>query len=246
MNPSPPRGTRPGRRQNRRGIALFVTLAGAGAALVVFGTSPTTALTSTSPAPVAPADTALADTSQVSSTTEALLPPAAPAAVPAAPLVGAAAPAAQPKSSSMTHGDQAGVSAAQQPAKAPETAASEHSMSSSSDSCAGLQAAVDAFLMHLNAAHLETSPGQQVAEALSVDQYVKTHTVLVENMIKPLVAGSDDALGLFLQHVYAAHLEASPGQQVTDLLAVDQYVKTHTVLIENMLAPLAGSDTSSC
>jgi hypothetical protein len=65
-------------------------------------------------------------------------------------------------------------------------------------------------------------------------------------MLKPLVAGSDDALGMFLQHVYAAHLETSPGQQVADASAVDQYVLAHTVLIENMLKPLAGSDTSSC
>ena len=244
MSPSPPRGTRAGRSQNRRGIALFVTLAGAGAALLVFGTSPTTALTSTSPAPAAQAASALGETSQVSAPAD-VLPPAAPAAaVPAAPLA-AAAPAAQPKS-------QAGVSTAQQPAKAqapakaPEMGAAEHPMPSSTDSCAGLQAAVDAFLMHLNAAHLETSPGQQVTEALSVDQYVKTHTVLVENMITPLGAGGDDALGICLQRVYAAHLEASPGQQVADLLAVDQYVKTHTVLVENMLAPLAGTDTSSC
>jgi hypothetical protein len=29
-------------------------------------------------------------------------------------------------------------------------------------------------------------------------------------------------------------------------LSVDQYVKTRTALVENMLEPLAGSDTSSC
>ena len=48
------------------------------------------------------------------------------------------------------------------------------------------------------------------------------------------------AVDTFLQHVYAAHLEASPGQQVADLIGdLDQYVKTHTVMVENMVAPLA-------
>jgi hypothetical protein len=112
--------------------------------------------------------------------------------------------------------------------------------------CDGLQASVDAFMQHMNAAHLETSPGQQVADALAVDQYVKTHTVLIENMLKPLLGGASSALDAFLQHVYAAHLEASPGQQVADALAVDQYIKTHTVMVENMIKPLIGSDLSSC
>jgi hypothetical protein len=33
---------------------------------------------------------------------------------------------------------------------------------------------------------------------------------------------------------------------LADALSVDQYVKTRTALVENMLEPLAGSDTSSC
>jgi hypothetical protein len=101
-------------------------------------------------------------------------------------------------------------------------------------------------MQHMNAAHLETSPGQQVAEAVNVDQYVKTHTVLIGNMLKPVLGGTTSALDAFLQHVYAAHLEASPGQQAADALAIDQYVKTHTVMIENMIKPLAGTDVSSC
>jgi hypothetical protein len=40
------------------------------------------------------------------------------------------------------------------------------------------------------AAHLETSPGQQVADALQIDRYIKTHTVMVEHMLEPLM-GSD-------------------------------------------------------
>jgi len=38
-----------------------------------------------------------------------------------------------------------------------------------------------------------------------------------------------------LQHINAAHLGESPGQQAQDLLNLNQYVLTHTTLIENML-----------
>jgi plastocyanin len=52
----------------------------------------------------------------------------------------------------------------------------------------GLVAAVlDPFWTHFQAAHLETSPFTQVQEALDVDRYVQTHTVLVENMLAPTV-----------------------------------------------------------
>ncbi len=114
------------------------------------------------------------------------------------------------------------------------------------DVCTGLESTVDAFMQHFYAAHLETSVGQQVTDALSLDQYIKTHLILVENMLKPLVGGAQSTLDTFLQHVYAAHLETGVGQQVTDALAIDQYVKTHTVLVENMIKPLIGEDMSSC
>ena len=117
---------------------------------------------------------------------------------------------------------------------------------SSTDACGGLDAAVDAFMQHFYAAHLETSPGQQAADALSVDQYTLTHTVLVENMLKPLVGGETAAVDVFLAHVYAAHLGTSPGQQAADALAVNQYVLTHTVMVAAMIAPLVGTDLSSC
>jgi hypothetical protein len=47
-----------------------------------------------------------------------------------------------------------------------------------------------------------------------------------------------------LQHIYSGHLEEGLGQQVGDILNVDQYVKTHTVLVANLLKPLIG--VSSC
>jgi plastocyanin len=108
--------------------------------------------------------------------------------------------------------------------------------------CGGAISALNALMQHLYAGHLEASPGQQVSDILNTDQYVKTHTVLVENMIKPLLGGGEAALNTFMQHLYAGHLEASPGQQVSDILNTDQYVKTHTVLVENMIKPLLGGD----
>lgn len=38
-----------------------------------------------------------------------------------------------------------------------------------------------------------------------------------------------------LQHLYAAHLEESPGQQVQDALSLDSYIKMHTVWLESIL-----------
>ncbi|MFC0543642.1 cupredoxin domain-containing protein [Kutzneria chonburiensis] len=99
------------------------------------------------------------------------------------------------------------------------------------------------FIAHLKAAHLEESVGQQVNDALNLDQYIKTHTVLIENMLAPILNGDadqsvKDVLTPLLAHLKAAHLDESLGQQVSDLLNVDQYVKTHTVLVESMLEPV--------
>lgn len=49
-----------------------------------------------------------------------------------------------------------------------------------------------------------------------------------------------------LQHINTTHLGESPGQQVNDLLNLDQYVLTHTTLIENMIAPTEGVLTGTC
>ncbi|MCW3041416.1 MAG: copper binding protein of plastocyanin/azurin family, partial [Solirubrobacterales bacterium] len=109
-----------------------------------------------------------------------------------------------------------------------------------------VQSAYDAFYKHVQAGHLETSPGDQVDDiARDPDAYVKIHTVLVENMAGQSVldfgtfpAVAAEILDIFMKHIDAGHLETSPEGQVKDILRADQYVKTHTVLVENMLAPL--------
>jgi hypothetical protein len=205
----------------RRALGTVATLAGVGASLSLLALSPTTVLASTA---IVPAAGAPASVSAPAASVAATAPTAAKAVTESSASV---APVSQAGSAAMA---------------APTHVTAEPSAAA----CGGLQSAIDAFLMHFNSAHLETSPGQQVADITDVDQYTKTHTVLVENMLKPLLGGGQGALDAFLQHVYAAHLETSPGQQVADITDIDQYVKTHTVMVENMVKPLGGADLSSC
>jgi hypothetical protein len=144
------------------------------------------------------------------------LPAVAPAAAPAAPAV--PRPVA-PKAAPMT-----------MPMTAPSTPSA----------CTGTKPAAGAFMQHLEAAHLETSPVQQVSDATDVDAYTKAHTVLLGSMLAPLVGGLEGSTDSFLQHVYAAHLGESPTEQVADAADPDQYVKTHTVMAQNMITPLVG------
>jgi amicyanin len=100
------------------------------------------------------------------------------------------------------------------------------------------------FMAHVESAHLERSLFEQVTDILAVDQYVLTHTVWLEQVLKPVYDGTadqviKDTLAPVMAHIQAAHLERSPLQQVTDILAVDQYVLTHTVWLEQVLAPAA-------
>lgn len=53
-----------------------------------------------------------------------------------------------------------------------------------------------------------------------------SNEILVNAMLDP-----------FITHFYRAHLERSPGQQANDALNPNQYTLTHTVLVEDMIAP---------
>lgn len=123
-------------------------------------------------------------------------------------------------------------------------------MSSGSGGCASLSQVLLPLLQHLDTTHLGESPGQQVQDLSNVNQYVLTHTTLVENMLIPAWNSANQGLtgllGPLLQHIDTTHLGESPGQQVNDLLNLDQYVLTHTTLIENMLIPTEGVLTGSC
>lgn len=111
----------------------------------------------------------------------------------------------------------------------------------STPTCQGLSAAEQKFLLHVYAGHLGESVSQQAGDILNVNQYALTHTVLVSGMLQSLVGGLTDAENTFLAHVYAGHLGESVSQQAADILNVDQYAKTHTVLISKMAQSLIGS-----
>uniref|UniRef100_A0AAU2A5V4 Cupredoxin family copper-binding protein n=1 Tax=Streptomyces sp. NBC_00093 TaxID=2975649 RepID=A0AAU2A5V4_9ACTN len=118
------------------------------------------------------------------------------------------------------------------------------------EQCASVQDVLLPILQHINAAHLERSPGQQVQDALALDSYIKLHTVWVETILTPALEGGgtvlDETLSVLLAHIDSAHLEESLGQQITDLLDVDSYVKMHTVWAEHLLAPTEDFLTGSC
>lgn len=116
--------------------------------------------------------------------------------------------------------------------------------------CASLSQVLLPLLQHIDTTHLGESPGQQAQDLLNLNQYVLTHTTLVENLLIPAWNSvnriTTGLLVPLLQHVDATHLGESPGQQVNDLLNLDQYVLTHTTLIENMITPTEGVLTGSC
>ncbi|MFE3035865.1 cupredoxin family copper-binding protein [Streptomyces canus] len=118
------------------------------------------------------------------------------------------------------------------------------------EQCTSIRNELLPILQHLYTAHLEESPGQQVQDALALDSYIKMHTVWIESILKPAVNDGgtvlDSTLSVLLAHINSAHLEESLGQQVTDLLNPDAYVKTHTVWAEHLLAPTTGFLTTSC
>lgn len=113
--------------------------------------------------------------------------------------------------------------------------------SPSTGSCSGVSSAVQTFLNHVYAGHLDESPSQQAGDVLNLNQYVKTHTVLVSTMAAPVVQGVQDALSTLLTHIYTGHLGESPSQQVGDILNVNQYVKTHTVLLSTLAQSIVGN-----
>jgi plastocyanin len=113
------------------------------------------------------------------------------------------------------------------------------SMPSGTATTCALSYALQTFLTHVNAAHLDESPGQQVQDILDLDQYVGNHLALIQRMLEPLTAGGlSNALSTTLQalfvHINAGHLGESPGQQVQDILNLNQYVATHLALIQKM------------
>ncbi|HKN54156.1 MAG TPA: cupredoxin family copper-binding protein [Amycolatopsis sp.] len=131
------------------------------------------------------------------------------------------------------------------------TTAPTHTMPSSPPPGGGScvpKAALQPIFDHIKAAHLERSPAEQVQDILNFDQYLKTHTVWLETVLAPAFDGSGskvvaDTLQPIIDHIKTAHLERSLTEQVSDLLNLDQYIKTHTVWLETVLTPLLNQAT---
>jgi len=109
-----------------------------------------------------------------------------------------------------------------------------------SEDCA-VSSALQTFLTHVNSAHLDESPGQQVQDILNLDSYIGNHLVLVQKMLSPLTGGGltsalSTTLSSLLIHINTGHLGESPGQQVQDILDVNQYVATHLALVQKMVS----------
>ena len=84
-------------------------------------------------------------------------------------------------------------------------------------------------------------------DALSLDKYVLAHTVLIKNMVEPLLGGGGSR-GRTRSCSTCTPRTWRP-QWVSRWRTrspIDQYAKAHTVMIANMLKPLLGSDLSSC
>jgi plastocyanin len=117
----------------------------------------------------------------------------APAAVPAA-LQPAAVPVAMPAPDVVRPAVTAPKSASGQATVAAAPAAT--TSATCPDSV--VTAALTAFVAHLDVAHFQRSPLQQLGDILNTDQYVKTHTVLAQNMLQGLfdaISGACSAPG---------------------------------------------------
>lgn len=78
-----------------------------------------------------------------------------------------------------------GTGAGSSGSSGPGTAASASPSSGAPATCSGLATgSLSPFVVHFGKAHLERLP-EQASDALSVDQYAKTHTVLFEQMLAP-------------------------------------------------------------
>jgi plastocyanin len=134
------------------------------------------------------------------------------------------------------------TSSAPAPTPTTSTPAPSPTSSSPNETCT-VSTALQTFLTHLNAAHLSEGPAQQLQDISNVDQYIKMHMVLVQNMLAPLTEGGltdilSGDLTTFLLHLDSAHLSESPAQQAQDILDLNQYLASHMVLIEHLLEPI--------
>jgi hypothetical protein len=97
---------------------------------------------------------------------------------------------------------------------------------------------------------MERSPAQQVGDAQETDDYLLLHSVWIENFTAPARNGVVHIAGEtpkpFFGHIEHAHLQRSPGQQVADLRATDDYLLLHTVWAQSLMQPTVDVLDGSC
>ena len=97
------------------------------------------------------------------------------------------------------------------------------------------------FSEHMNHAHFQRSPQQQVSDIKDVNTYTNTHIALFRAMAQGVTTAlgnvPTDSLTPFVEHMKYAHIQRQPQQQVADAQQTDDYVKLHTVLLEHMTQP---------
>jgi plastocyanin len=166
------------------------------------------------------------------------------------PTTPASSSGSAPSSSMSMPSSSSSSSSGPAPSSAPSSSTSMPGPPSGTGGQCGVPQALTTLIQHIDTAHLGESPGQQVQDLTNLNQYVLSHTTLVANILTPLLGGTVNAatstLGMLIQHIDTAHLGESPGQQVSDLLNLDQYVLSHTTLVGNLLAPEEGLLTGSC
>jgi plastocyanin len=152
---------------------------------------------------------------------------------------------AQPASMHMPHADTPpgdGMSGMNQDSAPTSTSPAPYPYAPAADPVSG---ATDPFVAHLQAAHLNKGPGQQVQDIAQFDFWLKTHEALFRQMLeyeigKDSVLGTTPVVDKFLKHMDATHFNASPMEQASKIADFDSWNKSHLALFRQMLDPVVG------
>lgn len=110
--------------------------------------------------------------------------------------------------------------------------------------------AIDPFLAHLEAAHLNRGPGAQAQDIAEFDSWGRTHLFLLRQMTeyfqgRDSVYGNSPGTSTFAQHMDSAHYTRSPMGQVTDITQFDSWNRSHLALVRTMLDPAVGTGSAA-
>ncbi|MGQ0467787.1 MAG: cupredoxin domain-containing protein [Sporichthyaceae bacterium] len=117
------------------------------------------------------------------------------------------------------------------------------------NSVAGGAPALGTFLQHMDAAHWNTSPMEQASAIANFDSWNKSHLAMFRQMFDGEVGrssalGSAPGIGVFMQHLDAAHWNQSANEQA-NAIADDpaEWTSSHGALFQAMLASFGSGQT---